>query len=73
MKLRRLATIAAFFRPDEAEETMKTTGVLLCRRFSPFMSWFGGWRRPEVGDRRRERESPARGERRSEVVLWCER
>ena len=54
LKLRWPVTFAAFFRPDEAEETMKTTGVLLCRRLETFLWWCGGWRRPEVGDRRRE-------------------
>jgi hypothetical protein len=37
------------------------------------MWFFGGFKRPEMGDRMRERESPARGERDSEIVLRCER
>ena len=58
---------AAFFRPYEAEETMKNTGVLIFRRLATFLWWFGGWIRPEMGDRRGERESPARRERCSEI------
>ena len=79
LKLRWPATFAAFFRPDEAVQTMKTTGVLVYSREGTFLWWCGGLRRPEMGDRRRERESPARGERCSEIsygvnariVHWC--
>jgi len=55
------------FRPDEGARTMKTAGVLLSRRLETFLWWFGGFTRSEMGDRRRERESPARGERGSEI------
>jgi len=37
------------------------------------MWWFGGFKLPEMGDRMRERESPARGERDSEILLRCVR
>jgi hypothetical protein len=66
-------TIAAFFRPDREEKTLKTAGVLLYRRVETFLWWFRGFTRPEMGDRMRERESPARGERDSEILLRCER
>ena len=56
LKLRWPATIAAFFRPDEAVTTMKTTGVLLYSMWGTFLWWCGGLRRPNMGDRRRERE-----------------
>ena len=65
--------IAVVFRPDEAAKTLKTVGLLLYRRLATFLWWFGSFKRPEKGDRRRERESPARGERGSEVMLQCER
>jgi len=35
----------------------------LYSRGETFLWWCGGWTRPESGDRKRERESPARGER----------
>jgi hypothetical protein len=41
LKLRWLATIAVFFRPDEAEKTMKTTGVFLYSRGETFLWWCG--------------------------------
>jgi len=63
LKLRWPTQIAALFRPDEAEKTMKTTRLFLYRRVETFLWWRGGWRWPDMGDRRRERESPARGER----------
>jgi len=63
----------AFFRPDREDKTLKTTWFLLYRRLSTFLWWFGGFTRPEMGDRMRERESPARGERDSEILLRCER
>jgi hypothetical protein len=40
---------------------------LLYRRLETFLWWFGSFTRPEMGDRMRERESPARGERDSEI------
>jgi hypothetical protein len=65
LKLRWPATIAVFFRPDEAEKTMKTTGVFLYSRGKPFCggSEAGDGRKVEIGwerERRRqeERESP---------------
>jgi hypothetical protein len=46
---------------------LKTAGVLLYRRLVAFLWWFGGFKRPKMGDqmreRERERESLARGER----------
>ena len=63
LKLRWQPTIAVLFRPDEAAKTMTTTGVFLYSRGETFLWWCGGWRRPESGDRMRERASPARGER----------
>jgi len=69
LKLRWQPTIAVLFRPDEAEITMTTTGVFLYSRGETFLWWFGGWRRPESGDRIRERASPTRGERESEIML----
>jgi hypothetical protein len=65
--------IAAFFRPDKEEKTLKPDGVLLYRRVETFLWLFGGFIRPEIGDRMRERESPARGERDSKILLQCER
>ena len=67
LKLRWPATFAAFFRPDEAVQTMKTTRVLLYIRGGTFLWWCGGLRRAEMGDRRREIESSARGERCSDI------
>jgi hypothetical protein len=55
--------IAALFRPDGEEKTLKTAGVLLYRRLVAFLWWFGGFKWPKMGDQMRERESPARGER----------
>jgi len=54
-------------------KTMKTTGVFLYSRGETFLWWCGGWRRPESGDRMRERASPTRGERESEIMLRYER
>ena len=65
LKLRWPTKIAALFRPDGEEKTLEKAGVLLFRRLATFLWWFGGLRRPEMGDRGRERESPARGERSS--------
>jgi hypothetical protein len=65
--------IATFFRPDKEEKTLKPAGFLLNRRLVTFLWWFGGFKQPEMGDRMRERESPVRGERDSEIVLQCER
>jgi len=73
LKLRWTTTIAVFFRPDEAEKTMTTTGVFLYSRVETFLWWCGGWRRPESGDRMRDRASPTRGKRESEIMLWYER
>jgi hypothetical protein len=67
LKLRVVDKIAAFFRPDGEEKTPNMAGVLLYRRLLAFMWWFGGFKQLEMGDRMRERESPARGERESEV------
>ena len=61
------------FRLDEAAKMLKIAGVLLYRRVETVLWWFGSFKRPKMGDRMRERESPARGERGSEVVLWCGR
>jgi len=46
-----------------AEKTLKPTGVLLYMRIETFLWCFESLIWPEMGDRRRERESPARGER----------
>ena len=73
MKLRWQPTIAALFRPNGGEKTLKPAGVLLYMRIATFLWWFGSFRWPDMGDRRRERESPARGERDSEILLRCER
>jgi hypothetical protein len=63
LKLRWPTKIAALFREDGEVKTLKTAGVLLYMRIATFMWWFGSFRWPEMGDRERERESPARGER----------
>jgi len=55
--------IAARFRPNRAVKTLKPAGGLLYMRIATILWWFGSLRWPEMGDRRRERESPARGER----------
>jgi len=73
LKLRWQPTIAALFRPNGAANTMKPTGVFLYSRGETFLWWCGGWRRPESGDRMRERASPTRGERESEIMLRYER
>jgi hypothetical protein len=52
---------------------LKTAGVLLYWRLATFIWWFRGFSRPEMGDQMRDRESPARGERDSDVLLRCER
>jgi hypothetical protein len=72
LKLRWPTKIAPFFRPDGEVKTLKTAGVLLCRRLATFLLWCGGLRRPERGDRKRERVA---GERRERlwVILRCER
>jgi len=62
-KLQWPTKIAPFYRPDGEVKTLKTAGVLLCRRLETFMWWCGGFKRPEMGDRRRERESRWREER----------
>jgi len=67
LKLQWPTTIAAFFRPDGEAKTLKTAGVLLYRRQDTFKWWFGSFKRPENEDQMRERESPARGERDSEI------
>ena len=72
LKRRWTTTIVVFFQPDEAEKTMTTTGVFLYSRGKTFLWWCGGWRRPESGDRMRERASPTRGERESEIMLRYE-
>jgi hypothetical protein len=77
LKLRWPTKIAALFRPDEAEKTMITTRFFLYSRVETFLWWCGGWRRPESGDRMRERERRRREERgslRSATVwtrAWC--
>jgi len=63
LKLRWPPTIAALLRPNGAEKTLKPAGFLLYMRIATFLWWFGSLIRPEMGDRKRERESPARGER----------
>jgi hypothetical protein len=67
LKLRWPTKIAPLFRPHGEEKTLNTAGVLLYRRLETFMWWFGCFTGPEMGDRMRERESPARGERVSEI------
>jgi hypothetical protein len=67
LKLRWPTKIVPFFRPDGEAKTLKTAGVLLYRRLETFLWWFGSLKEPEMGDRMRERESPARGERVSEI------
>jgi hypothetical protein len=62
-KLRWPTKIAPLFRPDGAVKTLNKAGVLLFRSLETFLWWCGGFKRPEMGDRRRERESPGRGER----------
>jgi hypothetical protein len=47
--------IAAFFRLDREEKTLQTDEVFLYRRLTTFLWWFGGFTRPEMGDRLRER------------------
>jgi len=64
--------IAAFFRPNREEKTLKMDRVLLYRRLETFLWWFGGFTWPEMGDQMSERESPARGERDSKILLRCE-
>jgi len=79
LKLRWQPTIAALFRPNGADKTMEPAWVLLYMRIETFMWCFGSLIWPEMGDRRRERESPARGERCSglcygenaSTVHWC--
>jgi len=51
------------FRLYGAAKTLKPAGVLLYMRIETFMWWFGSLKWPDMGDRRRERESPTRGER----------
>jgi len=67
LKLRWSTKIAPFFRPDGELNKLQTAWVLFCRRLATFLWWCGGFTRPEMEDRRRERESPARGERGSEM------
>jgi len=67
LKLRWPTKIAPFFRPDGEETTLNTAGVLLYRSLETFLWCFESFKRPEMGDRMRERESPARGERVSEI------
>jgi hypothetical protein len=77
LKLRWQPTIAALFRPNGAEKTLKPAGVLLVMRIATFLWWFGSFRWPEMGDRKRERERRRREERgslRSATVwtrAWC--
>jgi hypothetical protein len=66
LKLRWPTKIAAFFRPYREDKTLKKAGLLLYLRLETFLWYLGGFKRPEMGDRMRERESPARGERDSE-------
>ena len=63
LKLRVVDKITAFFRPDGEEKTPKTAKVLLYRRLLAFLWWFRGFKRPEMEDWMRERESLVRGER----------
>jgi hypothetical protein len=62
LKLRWTTTIAVFFRPDEAEKTMTTTGVFFTAGEKPFYGGAeaGHGREVEIG---RERESRRREER----------
>ena len=55
--------IAARFQPNRAAKTLKPAGFLLYMRKATFMWWLSSLQWPDMGDRRRERESPARGER----------
>ena len=55
--------IAAVFRPDEAAKMLKKTGFLLYIRVETFLLWFGGLRRPKMGDRMRESIAGERRER----------
>ena len=73
LKLRVAYEIAAIFRPDKEVKTLKIAGVLLYRRVAIFLWWFRSFTWPKMGDRMRERESPARGERGFEIMLQCER
>jgi len=61
------ASVAADDRgpvPDKwGGENTESAGVLLYMRIATFLWCFGSLIWPEMGDRRRERESPARGER----------
>jgi hypothetical protein len=67
LKLRWPTKIAALFRPDEAEKTMKTTRFFSLQQGRNLsvvvrrLETAGKWRSDE-----RERASPARGERESE-------
>jgi len=63
LKLRWQPTIAALFRLNRAATTLTPAGVLLYMRKETFLWWFSSLQWPAMGDRRRERESPARGER----------
>jgi len=63
LKLRWQPTIATRFQPNRAVKTLKPAAVLLYMRKATFLWWFSSLQWPEMGDRRRERESPARGER----------
>jgi hypothetical protein len=66
-----LTKIAAFFRPDREEKTLKPAGVLLYRRIETFLWWFGFFTRPEMGDRMRERIAGERRERlRDCATVW---
>ena len=69
LKLRWPARFAVFFRPDEAAKTLHKAGFMLCRRFKTFLWWLWGLRRPDMGDRRRERESRRWEER--DALRFC--
>ena len=51
---------------------VETTRFFLYIRVETFLWWFGGWRRPESGDRMRERERRRREERGSlrSATVW---
>ena len=63
--------IAALFRPDGEEKMLKTAGVLLYRRLVAFLWWFGGFKRPKMGDQMRERERERIAGERRESLRFC--
>jgi hypothetical protein len=71
LKLRVVDEIAALFRPDGEEKMLKTAGVLLYRRLVAFLWWFGGFKRPKMGDQMRERERERITGERRESLRFC--